>query len=284
MYNRIQKLLLTEYKDFSETIFIESSFAEVDSKGNGIHQIQLGLSETNLFIAIDQLPSGDTSLMRYNIHADPEIECFELVNIIPLEFCQLKLCARYQRNFILVTVENGKKLFFEFGEHLMRSFFYNIWSDRIFYMNNCKHISYSTTTIDSIGNDSEIDIQNGNVHSLQLIHKNSNFAMNQSSIFGFVRSPTKVPKCEKDHKTHQEVHTLKRRIHKLNFSIKKQLEAMMNGETPEEATHLLNENKQELARIHNVTGEVPTRKKPVIEIYKKPSPRQSINSIENIWL
>lgn len=39
---RIQKILITEYREFQDTILVESSFAQVTQTGQGIRQIQLG--------------------------------------------------------------------------------------------------------------------------------------------------------------------------------------------------------------------------------------------------
>lgn len=41
--NRIQKLLLYEYRDLDDTVLIESPFAQINEHGFGIRQVQLGI-------------------------------------------------------------------------------------------------------------------------------------------------------------------------------------------------------------------------------------------------
>jgi len=41
-FNRIQKLLYSEYCDFEDIVLIESPFAEVNKNGKGIRQVQVG--------------------------------------------------------------------------------------------------------------------------------------------------------------------------------------------------------------------------------------------------
>lgn len=41
--NRIQKLLLYEYRDLDDTVLVESPFAQINEYGCGIRQVQLGI-------------------------------------------------------------------------------------------------------------------------------------------------------------------------------------------------------------------------------------------------
>lgn len=45
--SRIAGLLQTEYRNFNDTILVESSFAQVNSNGKGIRQVQLGWLQHN---------------------------------------------------------------------------------------------------------------------------------------------------------------------------------------------------------------------------------------------
>lgn len=41
-FNRIQKLLFAEYRDFEDMILVESPFAETNREGRGLRQVHLG--------------------------------------------------------------------------------------------------------------------------------------------------------------------------------------------------------------------------------------------------
>lgn len=41
-FNRIQKLLFSEYCDFEDMVLVESPFAQTTREGFGIRQVQLG--------------------------------------------------------------------------------------------------------------------------------------------------------------------------------------------------------------------------------------------------
>lgn len=49
---RIQKLLLCEYKDFDDTVLIESPFAQITENGMGIRQVQIGKHSKNMKLYI----------------------------------------------------------------------------------------------------------------------------------------------------------------------------------------------------------------------------------------
>lgn len=90
--NRIRKLLLSEYCEFSETILVESPFAVTTRNGRGLRQVALALTPTRLIVAADVLRSNPGFLCPPGI--DASIESFELVSLYPLEYVQLSVFGR----------------------------------------------------------------------------------------------------------------------------------------------------------------------------------------------
>ncbi|EFN78878.1 hypothetical protein EAI_02286 [Harpegnathos saltator] len=93
--NRIRKLLLSEYREFSDTVLVESPFAETTRTGRGLRQVALGLTPTNLIVAADVLRNDPGFFCPPGI--DASIESFELVSVYPLEYVQLSVFGRRRR-------------------------------------------------------------------------------------------------------------------------------------------------------------------------------------------
>ncbi|CAH1391318.1 unnamed protein product [Nezara viridula] len=125
--NRIQKLLCTEYNDFNDIIIIESPFAQTTRDGNGIRQLQIGISPNRLILACDN-PCQDPEPWNCG---DPETESLELLSIVPLESVTLTVFRRRTRNTIKAHFSNGRILFFELAASDRREMFWNLWCDRM---------------------------------------------------------------------------------------------------------------------------------------------------------
>lgn len=93
--NRIRKLLLSEYRELSETILVESPFAETTRNGRGVRQVTLGLTPTRLIVAADILQANPDFFCPPGI--DANIESFELVSVYPLEYVTLSVFRRRHR-------------------------------------------------------------------------------------------------------------------------------------------------------------------------------------------
>ena len=154
-YQRVQKLLhYREYNEFKdEEILVESSFAQITSYEEGIRSVLLGnfklilinsnepmttpftaMSKRNLFIAADKfLMNGDIESSKF-CHEYPEIETLELVSIFPLSHIKFRMVCRRASCYLSFSCKKHpeKNMLFEFGGHLMRSLFWNIWLDRIY--------------------------------------------------------------------------------------------------------------------------------------------------------
>lgn len=281
MNDRVERLLYYKYKHIYEETLIESAFAEVDHKGNGIRQTYLALTKSNFIICYESLPPAYYSLKRCTARVHPEIDCLELATIIPLTLCEFRSCTRNKRKFISLTVENNdfNKRFFEFGEHLMHYFYYSVWSDYVFTMNNFEENPFSESSFDSITHFSECnDVESEPDDEMKLVHKNPKFSKDLSTT-------DSSEQIEEGHKVQEEVNSLKRRVRKLSHNIKNQFKMMINKESPEETTHLLIENEKQRKRaggIHSLTSLTSSKKEPVEDIYRKSS-RQSTSSLSNIW-
>lgn len=134
---RIQKLLLTDYNNFNDTVVVESPFAEVTRNGVGIRQVQLGiiqyfkclaafklkviaaLTPSNFIIAADKIYPNEfyTNFMQNSIPMDdPEINTLELSTIVPLHLIRLSVKIQDgQRHLLRVQYCTRKEKWFEFG-------------------------------------------------------------------------------------------------------------------------------------------------------------------------
>lgn len=93
--NRIRRLLASEYTDFSDTIIVESSFAETNRNGRGIRQVSLALTPTKLIIAADVFRGNSEFFCPRDL--DPSIESFELISVYPLQYVTISVFSRRRR-------------------------------------------------------------------------------------------------------------------------------------------------------------------------------------------
>ncbi|KAK0073547.1 hypothetical protein PV326_013302, partial [Microctonus aethiopoides] len=127
--NRIEKLLLSEYKDFSDIILIESPFAETTRNGYGIREVALGLTSSKLIIATDILRSSNEFIYPSNI--DPSIETLELISIYPLEHVNLSIFRRRRRKTLKARLVDGRANYFELGGMNNRDIFWRLWCQQV---------------------------------------------------------------------------------------------------------------------------------------------------------
>ncbi|GLV35769.1 uncharacterized protein CBL_01079 [Carabus blaptoides fortunei] len=157
-FNRIQKLLFSEYCDFEDMVLVESPFAQTTRDGFGIRQVQLGLTPTKLVLAVDILPPADESLVYCCNELDPEIETFELIAVYPIECVNLSVFKRKRRQSLKAHLCNNRILYFELGGFEKRNMFWNLWCERVQFLapgddGSCvSETSVVTSTSDSILN------------------------------------------------------------------------------------------------------------------------------------
>ncbi|KAI4501987.1 hypothetical protein M0802_002669 [Mischocyttarus mexicanus] len=140
--NRIQKLLLSEYCDFSDTVLVESPFAETTRDGHGLRQVALGLTPERLIVAADVFKQNSNHFLCPS-DLDPSIESFELVSVYPLEYITLTIFARRHRKTLkgryiydvtrkdLSRLIDGRIHYYELGGINRRELFWKIWCDQI---------------------------------------------------------------------------------------------------------------------------------------------------------
>ena len=107
-HNRIQKLLLSEYFDFSDKLLVESPFAETTRDGRGLREVALGLTPSRLVIAADILKNNSDFMCPPDL--DPSIESFELVSVYPLEFVTLSVFRRRRRRTLKARYSERAKI------------------------------------------------------------------------------------------------------------------------------------------------------------------------------
>lgn len=280
MYNRIQKLLLTDYLDFSETVLVESCFAQVTRNGIGIREVQLGLTDQNLIIAGDFFDLHKQLRPVHPLDKEADIESMELISVLPLRFLTMKLCSRFTRNFIKVTLVTKRRMYFEFGGHLLRNFYFNIWADRIFALTKSKQVSYSSSS-------SSARLCGGEIKSLpaqncQGLQRNGLEAGSQTNIqLAASRSSTKISRGFTEQ---TNVKSLRRRINNLSHDLRQQLQSMIsvNNEKQEEKIRLIEKPDPELTLKAPLSEE--SKEKTVTEIFKRDSAQKDENSIDNnLW-
>lgn len=158
MFNRIEKLLATEYENFKENILVESPFTQVSESGKGIRAVTIGewnlnfrnfirhsnprtidrnsfyfsaLTQNNLIIATDVFLSNNFQVPS---NVDPEIETLELIKVIPTQHLHYYLTNKNRKFYLKVSYKppNGpsKTLRFEFNGHLLKFFYFNLWMEK----------------------------------------------------------------------------------------------------------------------------------------------------------
>ncbi|KAF5308256.1 hypothetical protein FQR65_LT06249 [Abscondita terminalis] len=133
--NRIQKLLFSEYCDFEDMVLVESPFAQTTREGRGIRQVHLGLTPSKLVLATDVLPPMAESNIKYIPGIDPDIETFELVAVYPVECFNLSVFHRRKRQCLKAHFCNNRILYFELGGFEKRHMFWNLWCERLQFLN-----------------------------------------------------------------------------------------------------------------------------------------------------
>ncbi|KZC07664.1 PREDICTED: uncharacterized protein LOC107185775 [Dufourea novaeangliae] len=127
-HKRIQKLLASEYSDFSDTILVESPFAETSKHGRGIRQVSLGLTPTKLIIAADIFRGMQHFCPR---GLDPSIESFELISMYPLQYVNLSVFSRRHRKTLKARFSDGRANYYELGGIQKRNIFWSKWCDEV---------------------------------------------------------------------------------------------------------------------------------------------------------
>ncbi|XP_055371535.1 uncharacterized protein LOC129605668 [Condylostylus longicornis] len=132
---RLCRLVMDEFNGLKEEVIIESPFAQITQDGEGIRQVQLGLTRKYLLVGKDNFDKAETeSLSNIYFKADiePEFESMRLIQIIPLKAIRIKVYRRDSRELLkIIAGNNSKIIYFEFGGHLLRRMYWNIWKDRI---------------------------------------------------------------------------------------------------------------------------------------------------------
>lgn len=164
--NRIRKLLLSEYREFSEKILVESPFAETTRSGRGVRQVTLGLTPTRLIVAADILQINPDFFCPPGI--DASIESFELVSVYPLEYVSLSVFRRRHRRTLKARFVDGRANYYELGG-ARRRVSWKMWCEQVrrllAYKTNGSSLSETTAASSSSSStlyllSSEIEVRN----------------------------------------------------------------------------------------------------------------------------
>ncbi|KAH8413672.1 hypothetical protein KR222_003184 [Zaprionus bogoriensis] len=148
---RVQKVLLSEYQEIYEPVMVENPFTLVDAQGQGLRQYQIALTGSKLLFGCDnfekhepheqlqphveQLRQPDCS----NRGLDPEIECFDLISMVPLEYIRFNFYRKADRYLMMLSVQPAlhdqlrpeRPMIFEFGGHIHRQYYWHTWRERV---------------------------------------------------------------------------------------------------------------------------------------------------------
>ncbi|EDW35993.1 GL16918 [Drosophila persimilis] len=141
---RVQKTLLAEFEEIYEPVLVENPFTLVDSRGIGLRQYHVALTSSRIIFGCDNFfkhgQAGSVS-SSYGNGLDPEIECFELVSLIPLKLIRFNFYRYLDRCLMMVSVNKHLQLIpplsqerpmiLEFGGYIFKSYFWRTWRERV---------------------------------------------------------------------------------------------------------------------------------------------------------
>lgn len=134
---RVQKLLLSEYQELYEPVMVEGPFTLVDPHGQGLCQYHLALTGTKILFGCDNFEKHEENCHEanwFNRGLDPEIECFDLLSMVPLENVRFNFCRKAERCLMLLSMQALRSegpMIFEFGGHLHKQYFWHTWRERV---------------------------------------------------------------------------------------------------------------------------------------------------------
>ncbi|EDW62029.1 uncharacterized protein [Drosophila virilis] len=138
---RVQKVLLTEYQEIYEPVMVESPFTLVDAHGVGLRQYHIALTGTKLLFGCDNFYKHEeygSEPNWYCLGQDPEIECFDLISMVPLEYIRFNFYRKRERYLMMLSVQPleqhlpaERPMIFEFGGHIHKQYFWHTWRERI---------------------------------------------------------------------------------------------------------------------------------------------------------
>ncbi|XP_034106112.1 uncharacterized protein LOC117569157 [Drosophila albomicans] len=138
---RVQKLLLAEYEEIYEPVMIESPFTLVDANGQGLCQYQVALTGSKLLFGSDNFDKHEEQDEEYDFNnrgLDPEIECFDLISMMPLEYVRFNFYRKRDRCQMMLSVQHLETqlrlehpMIFEFGGHIHKQYYWHTWRERV---------------------------------------------------------------------------------------------------------------------------------------------------------
>lgn len=137
---RVQKILLAEYDEVYEPVLVENPMVLVDGRGYGLRQYYMGLTCNLLIFGCDRIVEPTEMPTYRSTDVDSEIECFDLVCMLPLQCLRFHFYRKGSRYLMMVTAlqPSGQPLdgamepmIFEFGGHLYRQHYWHTWRERV---------------------------------------------------------------------------------------------------------------------------------------------------------
>ncbi|KAH8277727.1 hypothetical protein KR018_004218 [Drosophila ironensis] len=136
---RVQKILLAEYEEIYEPVLVENPFTQLDDQDTAIFQYHIGLTCNWLLLGSDVFHCHENDF-EIDGYVDPEIESFDLVSMLPVEFLRFHFYRKDNRYMMLLSVVHPTKgtlnasqspLIFEFGGHSYKQHFWHTWRELV---------------------------------------------------------------------------------------------------------------------------------------------------------
>jgi len=176
---RVQKVLLNEYQEIYEPVLIESPFTLVDNNGWGLRQYQIALTGSKLLFGSDNFDKHGEPCDEYdepdvfNRGLDPEIECFDLISMVPLDYLRFNFYRQRDRYMMMLRVQSQDHQFkaelpmvFEFGGHIHKQYFWHTWREHVSSI-RCHNPSYHQITGASPFSSTDVHLEE-EVHHVQI--------------------------------------------------------------------------------------------------------------------
>lgn len=158
---------------------IESPFTLVDADGHGLCQYQIALTSSKLLFGSDNFDKHEEHGEEYdepdvsNRGLDPEIECFDLISMVPLEYIHFNFYRQRDRCLMMLSVQSvdhqlkaERPMIFEFGGHIHKQYYWHTWRERISLI-RCYQSRYNNITGASPFSSSDVHMEE-EVHHVQV--------------------------------------------------------------------------------------------------------------------
>ncbi|KAF9801857.1 hypothetical protein SFRURICE_009710 [Spodoptera frugiperda] len=155
LFGTIKKLLSSEYREFNDTILVESPFRETTRDGKDILRlVQLGLTSRAFIIAYEHDIMGKQTTSRGGSPLCRASSVIEILSMYPWESIKLSVFKKTKKQIVKATFINDGVRYFELIEMPKRNIFWSLWRLNIKELNS-SYKKWPFVVISSIKNCNE---------------------------------------------------------------------------------------------------------------------------------